>query len=338
MAAEILVGTCNWADHKDFYPPELDKGARQRDKLTYYARFFPVVEIDTTFYGIPKPPVAQGWVDRTPEGFRFNVKAYKALTRHEREDGRPRPPTREEEDDFLESLEPLRDAGRLVAVHYQFPPWFTRTAANLDVVAEARERHPDDTVAVEFRHRSWFDDEAWPQTEELLRELDAVYVGVDAPQIGSATAPPLLAVTSPRLCIARFHGRNWKTWYIKNAKTSADRFDYLYPPQQLQEWVPTIRAAAEAGVPVHALLNNNRANYAVVNAFDMGALLGLQLPRPPAPILETMRERDGRLPSWVKDAPVVDEGPPPASDAGGHHASKAHPRPRREDPQLDLEI
>src|SRR5258706_5775824 len=120
MAAEILVGTCNWADHENFYPPELDKGARQRDKLTYYARFLPVVEIDTTFYGIPKPQVAQGWVDRTPEGFRFNVKAYKALTRHEREDGRPRPPTREEEFDFLESLNPLREPGRLAAVHYQF--------------------------------------------------------------------------------------------------------------------------------------------------------------------------------------------------------------------------
>jgi uncharacterized protein YecE (DUF72 family) len=303
MAAEILVGTCNWADHKDFYPPELEKGRRQREKLTYYARYFPIVEADTTFYGIPKPQVVDGWVERTPPGFRFNVKAYKALTRHERENGVPRPPTPQEERDFLLALQPLRQAGRLVAVHYQFPPWFTNTPAARDVVAEARERHPDDIVAIEFRHRSWFDHDAWPQTQDLLRELDAVYVGVDAPQLGSATAPPVLAVTSPKLCIARFHGRNWKTWYIKNAKSSADRFDYLYPPSQLQEWVPAIKAAAEAGVPVHALMNNNRSNYAVVNAFDMGALLGLRLPKPPPPILETMRQRDGRIPDWVRNAP-----------------------------------
>jgi uncharacterized protein YecE (DUF72 family) len=343
MAAEILVGTCNWADHADFYPPELEKGARQRDKLTYYARFFPIVEVDTTFYGIPRPDVAQGWVDRTPEGFRFNIKAYKSLTRHERDEGRPRPPTPEEEHDFLESLKPLRDAGRLVAVHYQFPPWFTRTPENLDILVEARERHPDDTVAIEFRHRSWFDDGAWPQTEELLRELDAVYVGVDAPQLGSATAPPVLAVTSPRLCIARFHGRNWKTWYVKNAKSSADRFDYLYPPAQLREWVPAIEAAARSGVPVHALLNNNRSNYAVVNAFDMGALLGIPLPRPPAPILQTIRGRDGRLPSWVGDAPTVDETAPPSSQerkraakaaAGGAPSRRRH----TSDAQLDLDL
>ncbi|HEV7678413.1 MAG TPA: DUF72 domain-containing protein [Candidatus Dormibacteraeota bacterium] len=314
MAAEILVGTCNWADHENFYPAELEKGKRQRDKLSYYARFFPVVEVDTTFYGIPKPQVVDGWLERTPDDFRFNVKAYRALTRHERENGVPRPPTAEEEHDFLLALQPLRESGRLVAVHYQFPPWFTRTPENQDIVAGARERHPDDVVAVEFRHRSWFDGDAWPQTRELLQELDAVYVGVDAPQIGTATAPPVFEVTSPRLCIARFHGRNWKTWYIKNAKTTAERFDYLYPPDQLAEWVPAIKAAAEAGVPVHVLMNNNRSNYAVVNAFDMGDLLGIRLPRPPDPVLEVMRERDGRIPDWVVDAPADERSEPAPRD------------------------
>jgi uncharacterized protein YecE (DUF72 family) len=333
MAAPILVGTSNWADHHPFYPPELEKGRRQRDKLTFYARYFPIVEIDTTFYGIPKPQVVDAWLGRTPADFRFNVKAYKALTRHERENGVPRPPTAQEEQEFLLALQPLRQAGRLVAVHYQFPPWFTNTPEHRDAVAEARERHPDDIVAIEFRHRSWFDGEAWPQTEDLLRELDAVYVGVDAPQIGSATAPPVLAVTSSKLCIARFHGRNWKTWYIKNAKTTADRFDYLYPPPQLQEWVPAIQAAAAAGVPVHALMNNNRGNYAVVNAFDMGALLGLRLPRPPGPILETLRARDGRLPDWVVNAP---EPPPFEPDPPRPRPSRKPAEP--EDPQLGLEL
>src|SRR6202023_1330362 len=150
-------------------------------------------------------------------------------------------------------------------------------------------------IAIEFRHRSWFDEGALPQTEELLRELDAVFVGVDAPQIGSGTAPPHLAITSPRLCIARFHGRNWRTWYKRTA-TTAERFDYLYKPAQLQEWVPAIRAASEQGVPVHVLLNNNRSNYAVVNAFDMAALLGEPRPPPPEPVLEVMRQRDGEEP------------------------------------------
>jgi len=316
LTAPILVGTCNWADHEDFYPEELERGRRQRDKLSFYARYFPIVEIDTTFYGIPKPPVVAGWVDRTPDDFRFNIKAYRSLTGHERESGRPRPPTRDEERDFLSTLEPLRDGGKLTAVHYQFPPWFTNRPAARESLLAARERHPDDIVAIEFRHRSWFEGNAWPETEELLRELDFVYVGVDAPQIGSATAPPHLAITSRRLCIARFHGRNWRTWY-KRGETSGDRFDYLYRAEELQEWVPAIRAASEQDVPVHVLMNNNRSNYAVVNAFDVAALLGSPLPRPPEPILATLRARDGREPDWVARSPDPPEVRPADADADG---------------------
>lgn len=308
MSAPVLVGTCNWADHEPFYPEDLQQGRRQRDKLTYYARFFPAVEIDTTFYGIPRPVVASGWVERTPPGFRFTVKAFRSLTGHEREQGRPRAPTAEEERDFLAAIAPLRESGKLAAVHYQFPPWLTNRPNNREWLLAARERHPDDTVAFEFRHRSWFDGGAWPRTEELLRELDSVFVGVDAPQIGTGTAPPHLAITSERLSIVRFHGRNRQTWY-KTGATSGDRFNYLYRPSELREWVPPIQAAAAAGVPVHALLNNNRANYAVVNAFDLGALLGARLPRPPESVLETLRERDGRLPEWVDEAaPDAEDG------------------------------
>ncbi|MBV8194577.1 MAG: DUF72 domain-containing protein, partial [Candidatus Dormibacteraeota bacterium] len=279
MTTSILVGTCNWADHQDFYPAGLERPGRTRDRLAYYARYFPIVEIDTTFYGIPKPQVAEGWVARTPDDFVFNIKAYRSLTGHERDGRVVRPPTADEERDFAAALQPLRESGKLRAVHYQFPPWFTNRPGSRDLLLTARERHPDDILAVEFRHRSWFERGAWDHTEELLRELDCVYVGVDAPQIGSGTSPPLLAITSPRLCIARFHGRNQRTWY-RRGETSADRFDYLYRPDELAEWVPAIQAAAEQGVPVHALMNNNRSNYAVVNAFEIAALLGARLPRP----------------------------------------------------------
>ena len=290
MAAEILVGTCNWADHKPFYPTELERGTRQREKLTYYARFFPLVEIDTSFYGIPKPPVVESWVARTPPGFQFNIKAYRSLTRHEREgDGRERRPTHDEERDFAAALLPLRESGKLRAVHYQFPPWFTNQPRNRDVLVEARERHPGDIIAIEFRHRSWFGPR-WPETVDILRELDAVFVAVDAPQVGSGTAPPILEVTSPRLCIVRFHGRNVGTWY-KRTETSGERFDYLYRPAELDRWISAMREVSSGGTPVHALLNNNRANYAVVNAFDLGRRLGRDFPDPPEAILTTMAAR-----------------------------------------------
>jgi hypothetical protein len=72
-------------------------------------------------------------------------------------------------------------------------------------------------------------------------------------------------------------------------------------------------------VPVHVLLNNNNSNYAVVNAFDFGALLGLRLPRPPGPVIETLRRRDGAIPEWVETlAPIA--SPPP--EQGGSRADQ----------------
>jgi uncharacterized protein YecE (DUF72 family) len=311
QSAPILVGTANWADHEAFYPPAL-KGRRAVERLTFYARYFPFVEVDTTFYGIPKPQVAEGWIERTPEDFRFTLKAFRSLTRHEREGGQPRPPTEAEERDFAQALRPLRESGRLDSVHYQFPPWFKDSPASRDILLEARERHPDDVLAIEFRHRSWYDKGAWARTEDLLRELDAVYVMVDEPQIGDASAPPQLSVTSKRLSIVRFHGQNRRTWYIRDATSSADRFDYLYRPAELRPWVPVIRAAADAGVPVRVVMNNNRSNYAVANAFDMAALLDIRVPRPPQGVIDTLHARDGSVPDWVAASE-----PPPAVDGDG---------------------
>ncbi len=310
---QILIGTCNWLDHEDFYPDEL-RGARQKERLTYYARYFPLVEVDSSFYGIPTPNTVAGWVARTPDAFRFNVKAYRSLTGHEREQGRPRAPTPEEERGFLEALRPLREAGRLGAIHYQFPPWFVKSQAARDELLRVRERHPDDIVAIEFRHRSWFDDTPGVRTEDFLAELDCTLVGVDAPQVGSGTVPPFLAVTSPRLALVRFHGRNRRTWYA-SVKTTGERFDYLYSPSELSEWVPAIRAAADRGVPVHVLMNNNRSNDAVVNGFDMGHLLGAGLARPPEPVLRRMAGRDGRPPDWVRFAPEPAEPLPSPGEA-----------------------
>jgi uncharacterized protein YecE (DUF72 family) len=319
VPAPILIGTCNWLDHEEFYPTEL-RGSRQKERLGFYARYFPIVEIDSSFYGIPSPATVAGWVTRTPDQFTFNIKAFRSLTRHERDGGRPRPPTREEERDFAAALRPLREAAKLGAVHYQFPPWFTATTEAREELLRVRERHPDDVLAIEFRHRSWFEDGRLAETEDLLGELDCTLVGVDAPQIGSGTAPPHLAVTSPRLALVRFHGRNFRTWYART-KTTAERFDYLYPPGELAHWVPAVRAVAERGVPVHLLMNNNRSNYAVVNGFDMAHLLDVGLPRPPEPILRRMAERDGHIPDWARASP-----PPPEPTADPVRASRTDRR------------
>jgi chloramphenicol 3-O-phosphotransferase len=100
--------------------------------------------------------------------------------------------------------------------------------------------------------------------------------------------------------------------------TTGERFDYLYRPAELQQWVPAIQAAADRGVPVHVLMNNNRSNYAVVNGFDMAHLLGVRAPRPPESILRRMEERDGDLPAWVREA--AEPPAPPALEGSRQRA------------------
>ncbi|MFN2464665.1 MAG: DUF72 domain-containing protein [Candidatus Dormibacteria bacterium] len=274
--SRVLVGTCNWSDHKHFYPPGLPAGER----LAHYARLFPIVEVDTTFYGIAKPETGERWAAATPPGFAFNVKAYRSLTLHERDGTTPRPPTREEERDFMALLQPIREAGKLRAVHYQFPPWFKASARNMDFVSRLPDRHPDDQVIVEFRHRSWAEPERFDVVTELLSEAGMTYCVVDAPQVGSATMPPHIVVTSPRLAVIRFHGHNTRKWYVKNARSSTERFDYLYSEEELRQWVPRIRDVAAEAEEVHVLFNNNRSNYAVHNGLQMAHLLELGLPDP----------------------------------------------------------
>lgn len=272
--AVIRVGTCAWADHEEYYP----KGVAPSDRLAYYARHFAIVEVDSSFYHLQPPKWYASWAAKTPEQFVFNVKAYGAMTRHHRE---PRPG---EEDlgevfrRFEASVQPLKEAGKLKALHFQFPPWFTYKPESLEWVHFCREFFKDEIVAVEFRHNSWFQGANREATLNFLRRIRAANVVCDEPQVGSGTVPPVVAVTDPRLSIVRFHGRNAKTWYIK-AETTAQRFDYLYSPAELQEWVGPIRQELEPEADeVHLLMNNNRANYAVRNALDLMGLLGMPVP------------------------------------------------------------
>ncbi len=272
--AVIRCGTCAWSDHEEYFPP----GLPSAERLSYYAKHFPIVEVDSSFYHLQPPKFYAAWAERTPPDFVFNVKAYGAMTQHHRE---PRPGEEDMSEVFKRfdaMVQPLREARKLKALHFQFPPWFTRRPENLEYIHMCREFFASDLLAVEFRHNSWFLGAARNDTLTFLRRIRAVNVVCDEPQVGSGTVPPVPEVTDPRLSIVRFHGRNAQTWYIKAEKT-AQRFDYLYSREELQGWVEPIRTQlAPAAEEVHLLMNNNRANYAVRNALDLMELLDMATP------------------------------------------------------------
>src|SRR6266550_3544788 len=82
--SRVLVGTCSWTDRtlvneSDWYPR---RSMTATERLAYYASQFPVVEADSTYYFPATPELSEQWVERTPEGFTMNVKAYSLLTGH----------------------------------------------------------------------------------------------------------------------------------------------------------------------------------------------------------------------------------------------------------------
>jgi len=263
--ADVYVGTCSWADHKRFYPDSIES----RDKITYYAQHFPVVEINSTFYRMMPERNYRLWAERTPPGFVFDVKPYRQMTWHDRKT----PPDDEQTRAFRETLQPLRDAGKLGVVHFQFPPWFVDRPRNRDYICHLRDLFPDDRLGVEFRHRSWLEDQRVPETVQTLRDLGIGLTIVDEPQLGSGSVPTVLEITQPQFAVVRFHGRNYQRWYARG-KTSAERFDYLYSEDELEDWIPQVRQLADGAAVVHLLFNNNAEDYAIRNARQLGLMLG----------------------------------------------------------------
>jgi uncharacterized protein YecE (DUF72 family) len=274
--AEIRIGTCSWADEalsKHWYP----RGTKPGDRLAYYAQHFDTVEVDSTYYRLPVDTMVERWAERTPEDFVIHVKAFGLMTRHPvklealppdlrdeaptDDKGRVERPSREFRGEvfrrFLEALEPLRSAGKLGGILFQFPSYVVYKDRSLDYLAWARGQLGDDEMLVEFRHVSWLDDEHRDETLRFLEEIRAGHVVVDAPRIEGAknVAPTVVARTSPTAYV-RFHGRNASTWN-KRGGSAAERFDYLYSDEELREWVGPLRELAERAEEAYAFFNNN---------------------------------------------------------------------------------
>ncbi|MBV8303443.1 MAG: DUF72 domain-containing protein [Acidimicrobiia bacterium] len=305
--SKVLVGTCSWTDRtlvneSDWYPRRSMTAA---ERLAYYASQFPVVEADSTYYYPPTPEMSASWVERTPDRFTMNVKAYSLLTGHptfpqslwpdlqaevvsEHRDKRSLyashlPPEAIEEawDRFGHALMPLHSAGKLGAVLLQYPRWFTPKDANRQELAEARRRLPDYDLCVEFRNGRWLADDEADRTFEFLESQNLAYVCVDEPQGFDSSLPPVVAVTSD-LAVVRFHGRNAETWATE-VPSASFRFRYRYEPAELEEWVPRIEEVAASAREVHVLMNNCYRDYAVDNAAEIGRLLGGEPARPEQP-------------------------------------------------------
>ncbi|GAA3121162.1 DUF72 domain-containing protein [Streptomyces rameus] len=270
--ADILIGTCGWTDpallRSGWYPP----GNRDPEKrLRHYATRFSLAEADSPYYALPSSRTTTLWAERTPPGFRFDVKAFSLLTGHPTRPTALPPDLRDHPRDealrseiwtrYAEALTPLRDTGRLGTLLFQYPPSLTPGPQAESFIRTARERARDWPFAVEFRNPAWWESD---RTASFLRDLDATAVATDTRE-----GPQQTPVTTPHLAMVRFHGRSphWLTG------TKEDRFRHTYTERELTEWLPRVRPLAERAKEVHLLFNNCCGDAAVRAAETMTDLL-----------------------------------------------------------------
>jgi len=282
---KVRFGTASWTDPTMtapgvFYPRGADSA---EERLRFYASKFSVVEVDSTYYALPNKRTAESWVERTPKGFVFDIKAHalkairEELPRELKEKKRiyrkdvPGELLDAVYGQFREALEPLVEAGKLGAVFVQFPKWVFPSHEARELILETR-RRLELPIAVEFRHGSWFNEKNAERTVRFLEENKIPYVAVDEPQGFKSSVPPVIVPTSEELAVFRFHGRNAENWEKKDI-TPAERFRYLYDEDELADWTPKIAAVAKKTKETHAIYNNCFSNYGTTNAQEAARLL-----------------------------------------------------------------
>jgi len=298
-APHVRIGTASWTDRSllesgRWYPPDVKS---PEERLRYYASQFDFVEVDSTYYTADFASQAQSWVERTPPGLVFDVKAFRAFTLHQTPHKMLPRAVREElgeppegkrnwyyrdlpeplRDDlwatFEASLRPLADGGKLGAIILQLAPWAVPSPETKRHIQDCADRLDAYRVAVEFRNKSWFNERTWHRTLSFLRENGLAYVIVDEPQGFPSSVPLLWEVTDPRLAVVRLHGRNAETWAKKGLKSASERFNYKYSRDELREFVEPVRAVGRQAEDVHVTFNNNYEDYPQVNAKQFAGLL-----------------------------------------------------------------
>jgi uncharacterized protein YecE (DUF72 family) len=257
----LYVGTCGFS-YRDWIGTFYPTGIKSLEMLPYYAERFAAVEIDSTYYAIPRPALFESMDRRTPASFRFTVKAPGSVT-HIPPDAAP---AGADMKSFRECVEPLVRSKKLGAVLAQFPHSFRPGPAAYARLEELVAAWPDLDLVAEFRHRSW-------QADRTLVRLRALGVGicnVDEPRFASLMHPGS-EVTS-HIGYVRFHGRNYGKWW-KQDRQPSERYDYLYSKEELGEWVGRIAAVEERARDTYVFFNNHRLGKAAANAQDLAGML-----------------------------------------------------------------
>lgn len=252
--AQLLIGTCGWS-YRDWEGSFYPAGTRAVDYLRHYCRVFRTVEVDSTFYALPRAQVVENWASRSPEGFVFAAKLPRDITHAE--GGLARIDLAREFVARMDLLGPKR--GPLLL---QFPPRFR--VERLPELARLLAALPDGIrCAVEFRHEDWHCDPVLG----LLRERNVAWVAAVGPN-----NPPQRPLT------ADFAYLRWI------GDREIEVFDRIRVErrEELARWAAWIEARRQSLHTIYGYFNNHYAGHGPASARDLLTRLGLRPPEPEA--------------------------------------------------------
>ena len=280
-ASRIYFGTAGWS-YKDWegivYPAQIKKS---QHPVEFMARYFDVLEINTSFYGHVKPEWGKLWSRMArsvnPE-FLFTAKLNRAFTHSpiaviESTSAETIRTTPDDERLAREGFESLAIEGSLGAVLAQFPISFKNTSPNRDHLESVIEKFKQFPLVIEVRHNSWTNE----GTLRYFSDKGVAFCNIDQPTLGKAITPTE-HVTAP-LAYVRLHGRNYDQWFDSDSRN--DRYNYLYTDPELRGWKTRIETIGEKAQKTFVIANNHFEGKAAVNALQLKSMItGRQVPVP----------------------------------------------------------
>jgi uncharacterized protein YecE (DUF72 family) len=267
---KIRIGTCAWGFEDwqtSFYPNDLPEA----QWLGYYARYFPAVEIDSTFYSPPTADVARRWVELTPTQFRFSCKLPRAITHacHLRD-------CSAELTQFLRAIEPLE--AKLHVILIQLPPAFSPKDGKPALRSFLRQLPKAFRFAIEFRHGGWHR----PQIIGLLEKYRVAWVWADTSALNERNLAPFefLPETADFLYL-RLLG-DYATKYGADGNHIHHYGKLLWKREAaLESWALRIERHLREVRSVWAFVSNHFEGFAPETCQRLAQRLGFELPLPP---------------------------------------------------------
>jgi len=259
----LRIGPAGWSypDWSGFvYPSRRPKNFHE---AMFLAQFFDTIEINTSFYQPIRPDHATAWIKRVAANpsFLFTAKLWQRFTHEPSANA-------EDERNVRAGFDVLREAGKLGVVLLQFPFSFHKSPETSAHLSALLKRFADYPLVVELRHSSW----QTQDTLDFLREHNAGFCNIDQPVIGNSVEPTAQS-TSP-IGYVRFHGRRYDTWFSDDPKLpSHERYNYLYPLEELQPWAARIQEVQKHTRDVYVVTNNHYQGKGVVNALQLLSIL-----------------------------------------------------------------